>query len=81
MVYELHKLSSIEFPKDTAGDFEFQDSKDPHNRVSSGITARLGISRSCEQKCDYVPPPLSTFLLLLISFWNFLNLQFYKNYS
>jgi hypothetical protein len=23
-------------------------------------TTRLGISRPCEQKCDYVPPPLST---------------------
>jgi hypothetical protein len=79
MVYELNKMSSIEFSKNTAGDFEFQDSKDPHNGVSSGITARLGISRSCEQKCDYVPPPLSTYLLLVIKFEFLKSTKFLQN--
>jgi hypothetical protein len=34
---------------------EFQEK----NGGSSCKTARLGISHSCEQKCDYIPPPLS----------------------
>jgi hypothetical protein len=46
--------------------------------VSSCITARLGISRSCEQKFDYVPPPFSTSLFLLIKFEFLKSTKFYK---
>jgi hypothetical protein len=55
--------------KEVRSDFLDSNSKEKLNGVSSGITARLGISRSCEQKCGYVPPPLSTSMSLLISFW------------
>jgi hypothetical protein len=66
MVYELHKLSGIKFSKNTALTLSFKISKEINRGVSSCFTARLGISHSCEQKCDYVPSPSSTSLLLLI---------------
>jgi hypothetical protein len=49
-------LLELWFPGETTGFFLWK--------------ARLGISRFCEQKCDYVPPPLSTYLLLMITYLN-----------
>jgi hypothetical protein len=73
-------MSSLEFSKNTAGEFLESISKESHRGVSSCFTARLRISRSCEQKCDYVLQPLSTSLFLLIKF-EFLNLPYFTKYS
>jgi hypothetical protein len=78
MVYELHKLSSLKFLKNTAGEFLESISKESHRGVSSCFTERLGISRSCEQKCDYVPSPLYTSLLLLIKFEFLKTIKIFK---
>jgi hypothetical protein len=59
----------------------FQISKEIHSGVSSWVTARLGISRSCVQKCDYVPSPLSTSLLLLIKLEFLKSTKFSKLFS